>query len=485
MNTDDTKPDIAGTATGDVQPDAHKPLPSEQLDTMRTAMRAAIERRSVPEIEDIFAQAWRLLTSAQVSELRHKREKNIKRQYASWKIALVVERLRAQWLVETGKTALRFIRPKNTKIGAPTGLITLDAKGQPPRIGIDRKKSQQLQAFARLTEKQFQAVLADKTMPTLARIIKLYAKPKSIRTRGVMELHPITGDYDDLTAAELADLRDSLREHGLVVPIVVWRNQIVDGRHRAKLCQELGIELRTNNVTKKCPTEAEMIAHVRALNEPRRANTKPLTTAEKGARIEAALKANPERSNRQIGDEIGVSKTTVSDTRTELEATGQIGQLDKHVGKDGKSRKPKPAPSNKKRKPPSPQQATHQDVPSNEPTLFDHAPSIAPQTPAQNAEAPSAGPTDPWVDQRIAVRGSIRGLARLKDVDFGPVADAMQLEQLLEARSELDKAALTIGKWRDALDAAIARATPAQEEMPPSPGDTAGSVDHSIEDSTP
>jgi hypothetical protein len=33
--------------------------------------------------------------------------------------------------------------------------------------------------------------------------------------------------------------------------------------------------------------------------------------------------------------------------------------------------------------------------------------------------------------------------------------------------------------------AAVDRATPAQEEMPPSPGATAGSVDHSIEDSTP
>jgi ParB-like chromosome segregation protein Spo0J len=69
--------------------------------------------------------------------------------------------------------------------------------------------------------------------------------------------------------------------HGLVVPVVVWRNQIVDGRHRAKLCQELGIELRTNDITKQCSTEAEMIARVRAFNEHRRTNTKPLKTAEK------------------------------------------------------------------------------------------------------------------------------------------------------------------------------------------------------------
>ncbi len=164
--------------------DAATPRPD--LDTMRReleearhAMRAAIEARDVPEIECVFLRAHQILTDAQVLELRYKREKNIESQRRYWEIALGVERLRGQWLTDTEKKGLRYIRPKNTKFGAPTGLIRLDAAGQPPRIGIERKKSQDLQAFARLTEQQFQAVLADKTkMLTVAGILRLYA-PKS------------------------------------------------------------------------------------------------------------------------------------------------------------------------------------------------------------------------------------------------------------------------------------------------------------------
>ena len=40
----------------------------------------------------------------------------------------------------------------------------------------------------------------------------------------------------------------------------------------------------------------------------------------------------------QIGDALGVSHHTVKDTRAELEGTGQIPQLDRTTGADGKSR---------------------------------------------------------------------------------------------------------------------------------------------------
>jgi ParB-like chromosome segregation protein Spo0J len=58
-------------------------------------------------------------------------------------------------------------------------------------------------------------------------------------------LHPITGDYDDLTEAELAALRGSLRRHGLLMPIVVWHGQIVDGRHRARLARRCSLSACT------------------------------------------------------------------------------------------------------------------------------------------------------------------------------------------------------------------------------------------------
>ena len=50
------------------------------------------------------------------------------------------------------------------------------------------------------------------------------------------------------------------------------------------------------------------------------------------------LRDDPERSNRQIGDALGVDKNTVNAVRSELETTGQIHQLTATTGKDRKAR---------------------------------------------------------------------------------------------------------------------------------------------------
>src|SRR5215831_21105040 len=109
-------------------------------------------------------------------------------------------------------------------------------------------------------------------------------------------LHPITEDYADFTDQELAALRESLKVNGQLVEVVIWNGQIVDGRHRAKLCRELGLKIKYHDIG--ATTEDKMREIVRALNEHRRARTTALTTAEKQARIGAALKANPQLSNR-------------------------------------------------------------------------------------------------------------------------------------------------------------------------------------------
>jgi hypothetical protein len=68
-----------------------------------------------------------------------------------------------------------------------------------------------------------------------------------------------------------------------------------------------------------------------------------LTAEKKREVIEQLLKGNPEKSNRQIAQTVKASPTTVGAVRSELEATVQIGQLMKTVGKDGKERPTKPA----------------------------------------------------------------------------------------------------------------------------------------------
>jgi hypothetical protein len=141
----------------------------------------------------------------------------------------------------------------------------------------------------------------------------------------VKPLHPICFDYDDFAPAELDGLRKSLRAVGLLHPITTWRDVIVDGKHREKLCRALRIQHRFDDITKKCPTEEDMRKYVEALNEHRRSRTTPLTPEEKRAKAAGAIKADPARSDQAIHEAIpDVSKATIQRTRKDLEDKGVV-----------------------------------------------------------------------------------------------------------------------------------------------------------------
>jgi phage N-6-adenine-methyltransferase len=57
-------------------------------------------------------------------------------------------------------------------------------------------------------------------------------------------IHPAVELTPVLTAEEYAEMVESIRERGQSNPITVCRGFIVDGRHRLRACQELGIEPR-------------------------------------------------------------------------------------------------------------------------------------------------------------------------------------------------------------------------------------------------
>ena len=48
--------------------------------------------------------------------------------------------------------------------------------------------------------------------------------------------------FPRMSPEELARLVASIREHGLLEPIVVWRREIIDGLHRALACLKAGVE---------------------------------------------------------------------------------------------------------------------------------------------------------------------------------------------------------------------------------------------------
>jgi DNA-binding Lrp family transcriptional regulator len=140
--------------------------------------------------------------------------------------------------------------------------------------------------------------------------------------------HPITENYAPFTPSEMEAMRSSLKQQGLLVPIVTWNGMVVDGRHREKLCHELRIVPRYVEINKKCPTEDDMRSHVAGLNEHRRSRTRPLTNEEKNAKAETAVKADPTLADTAISEKLGdVSQPTIHRARKRLEAKGIIPRI--------------------------------------------------------------------------------------------------------------------------------------------------------------
>lgn len=73
----------------------------------------------------------------------------------------------------------------------------------------------------------------------------------------------------NLTIDEYEDLRESIRDRGVLVPIEVDENgTILDGHHRLQACEELGIECP--RIVREGLTDDQKVAHVLTLNLDRR-----------------------------------------------------------------------------------------------------------------------------------------------------------------------------------------------------------------------
>jgi hypothetical protein len=148
------------------------------------------------------------------------------------------------------------------------------------------------------------------------------------------DFHPIVYNYDDFTPEELEAMRASLKKVGLLQAIVVWKNQIVDGKHREILCREERVNRTYRDITSRCQSEEEMREYVRALNQHRRSRTTPLTNEEKNAKAEAAVKADPKLADTAISQKLGdVSQPTVYRARKRLESKGVIPRITRVVKK--------------------------------------------------------------------------------------------------------------------------------------------------------
>jgi hypothetical protein len=141
-----------------------------------------------------------------------------------------------------------------------------------------------------------------------------------------MNVHRLAEELPPMTDAEYRDLVADIRANGLKVPLVVYQNRLLDGRHRLRACEELGVPVRYEQFA---GTLQEAEAHMLSLNIHRR----HLTMEQRKRYAAAELRADSARSDRVIAAKAGISPTSVGTIRSGLGV--QIGHPTKRVGLNG------------------------------------------------------------------------------------------------------------------------------------------------------
>jgi hypothetical protein len=176
--------------------------------------------------------------------------------------------------------------------------------------------------------------------------------------RDVQPVHPAAELFPLMSAAELCELGQDIKKNGLASPVALWQAdhrsplQLLDGRNRLDAIEmatgkpvEIGAPrlmagefLATDKVI-VLDGKVDPYAYVVSANIHRR----HLTAEQKREIIAKLLKADPTRSNRQIAETVNVDHKTVASVRAEKVATGEIPQLSRTIGRDGKARKRQPS----------------------------------------------------------------------------------------------------------------------------------------------
>ncbi len=170
--------------------------------------------------------------------------------------------------------------------------------------------------------------------------------------RDVLPVHPAADLFPMMLPDELRALGEDIKKNGLAEPIKLVRgsggvndNLIIDGRNRLAAMEAVGLPVLTDdgrlnwNVVRTADVRGiEPIDYVLSINVHRR----HLTAEQRRDLIAKVLKAKPEASNRQIAKQVKADHKTVGEVRKAKEATGEIPQLPKTVGADGRARKASP-----------------------------------------------------------------------------------------------------------------------------------------------
>jgi ParB-like chromosome segregation protein Spo0J len=167
-----------------------------------------------------------------------------------------------------------------------------------------------------------------------------------------LKFHPLADIFPPMEGAEFEALVADIKKNGLREDIVIFDGKILDGRNRYRAALAAGLSVATiiNDHTRQdyaLEQGGEPVAYVISTNIHRR----HLTPEDKIKYLAQLVAAQPEKSDRLLAKEAGVSHPTMAKARREAEATGKALPVAKRVGSDGRARK---QPARKAKRGPAP-----------------------------------------------------------------------------------------------------------------------------------
>jgi len=136
-----------------------------------------------------------------------------------------------------------------------------------------------------------------------------------------------------LPAQEYAQLRDSIRDRGVLQPLLITSGHVlIDGHERWSAIRELGLTKYPIRIIGNLDDVERKELAIR-LNVERR----HLSRAERHRLLEMILKEAPTRSTREVADLLKIGKSTVSRTRQKVMLGVPNGTPEPIKGRDGKT----------------------------------------------------------------------------------------------------------------------------------------------------
>jgi len=164
-----------------------------------------------------------------------------------------------------------------------------------------------------------------------------------------LEFHPLANIFPLMEGEEFEALVADIGANGQHEPIVLYEGKILDGRNRYRACLAANAEPRS-----WADPEIYNDDIARAYVVSRNIRRRHLTAEQKRALLAKLIKAQPERSNRQVAAAAQVSPTFVGTVRSELEAAGDVSTVDTRIDTKGRRQRAKKAIEPAKDRKPNP-----------------------------------------------------------------------------------------------------------------------------------